>query len=390
MKREILVINCGSSSIKFSLFNYLDDLFTLALHGQIHALGLNAQLTFKDPAQSSISRVDIAPSSDHAAALQAFLHWLEPRLDVEAQLIVGHRVVHGGSHYHRPTLVNETVLDKLKDIIPLAPLHLPHNILAIERLAQLRPDLTQVACFDTAFHSTQGRITQQFAIPDEYYDQGLRSYGFHGLSYDYIATHIKRIDPQLAAGKLVVAHLGNGASLCAIENGRSVDCTMSFSTLDGLVMGTRSGALDPGVILYLLQEKNMSPAEVSDLLYTKSGLLGLSNQSSDMRTLLDSDTPEAARAIAIYLRRLGREIAAMVSAMQGINGLIFTGGVGENSASIRQRVCHQLGWLGVTIDIEANSADKELISLSTSAVKLYVLKTNEEQVIAQNCVTLVI
>ena len=389
MKRDILVINCGSSSIKFSLFNYLDERFDLALCGQIEALGQNAQFTFKQLYQPFTGSVNLAPSSGHRAALQSLLHWLEPRLDAETQLTVGHRVVHGGSHYHRPTLINDKVLAELKDIIPLAPLHQPHNILAIETLAQLRPDLTQVACFDTAFHSTQDRITQQFAVPEEYYDQGLRSYGFHGLSYDYIATHIKQIDPQLATGKMVVAHLGNGASLCAIENGRSVDCTMSFSTLDGLVMGTRSGAPDPGVILYLLQEKNMSPSEVSDLLYTKSGLLGLSNQSSDMRTLLDSDTPEAERAIAIYLRRLSREIAAMVSAMQGIDGLIFTGGVGENSAPIRQRVCDQLGWLGVTVDSAANSAAKELISSSTSSVKVYVLKANEEQVIAQNCVTMV-
>ncbi len=389
MKREVLVINCGSSSIKFSLFTSLNARLNLILNGQIEALGTAAQFSFKLSRQESASSIDIPHTTKHHDALQILLQWLDGQLDKSAELIIGHRVVHGGTQFQQPTIINNQILAELHDLIPLAPLHLPHNVQAIEILAQLRPNVIQVSCFDTAFHVTQSRTVQQFALPDQYYDQGLRSYGFHGLSYDHIARNLKQRDPQLAAGKVVVAHLGNGASLCAMDNGRSVDCSMSFSTLDGLVMGTRSGAIDPGVILYLLQNQQMSPQQISDLLYKESGLLGLSQLSSDMRELLDSSTEQAKRAVSIYIYRLCREIAAMASTLQGLDGIVFTGGVGENSTQIRQQACHQLAWLGLSLDNDANSASQSLISSPDSKIKVYVLKADEEQVIAQLAVTAV-
>ena len=389
MKREILVVNCGSSSIKFSLFRQLNGGFDVALDGQIEELGHSAKFHFQSPQQNSFNTVEIAPETDHRQALQYLLQWLEPRLDASAELVIGHRVVHGGAQFQQPTVIDNCVLAELQKLIPLAPLHQPHNLLAIETLARLRPDVTQVACFDTAFHATQSRTVQQFALPDHYYDQGLRSYGFHGLSYQHIANYLQQLDPALAAGKLVVAHLGNGASLCAMNNARSVDCSMSFSALDGLVMGTRSGALDPGVLLYLLLDKKLQPQQLSDLLYKESGLLGLSQLSSDMRELLDSDAEPAKRAIDIYLYRLCREIAAMIGTLQGIDGLIFTGGVGENSTQIRQQVCERLAWLGVSIDAAANNTGSELISTPASAIKVYVMQANEERVIAELTATAV-
>jgi len=389
MKREILVINCGSSSIKFSLFRQLDGGFDIALNGQIEELGHSAKFRFQVPQQRSFDPVEVAPETDHRQALQHLLQWLEPRLDPSAELLIGHRVVHGGAQFQQPTVIDQSVLTELHKLIPLAPLHQPHNLLAIETLARLRPDVTQVACFDTAFHATQSRTVQQFALPDHYYDDGLRSYGFHGLSYQHIANHLQQLDPALAAGKLVVAHLGNGASLCAMDNARSVDCSMSFTALDGLVMGTRSGALDPGVLLYLLQDQKLQPQQLSDLLYKESGLLGLSQLSSDMRELLDSDAESAKRAIEIYLYRLCREIAAMAGTLQGIDGLIFTGGVGENATQIRQLVCERLSWLGISIDTAANSAGSELISSAASAIKVYVVQANEERVIAELAATAV-
>jgi acetate kinase len=389
VKREILVVNCGSSSIKFSLFRQLNGGFDIALDGQIEELGHSAKFHFQSAQQNSFNTVEIAPETDHRQALQSLLQWLEPRLDASAELVIGHRVVHGGAQFQQPTVIDNCVLAELQKLIPLAPLHQPHNLLAIETLARLRPDVTQVACFDTAFHATQSRTVQQFALPDHYYDQGLRSYGFHGLSYQHIANHLQQLDPALAAGKLVVAHLGNGASLCAMDNARSVDCSMSFSALDGLVMGTRSGALDPGVLLYLLLDKKLQPQQLSDLLYKESGLLGLSQLSSDMRELLDSDAEPAKRAIDIYLYRLCREIAAMVGTLQGIDGLIFTGGVGENSTQIRQQVCERLAWLGVSIDAAKNHAGSELISTPASAIKVYAVQANEERVIAELTATAV-
>jgi acetate kinase len=297
---------------------------------------------------------------------------------------VGHRVVHGGAEHSRPILVDDAVLAKLEKFVPLAPLHQPHNLSAIRAAQQALPGVPQVACFDTAFHRGHEPVAELFALPYELYEAGVRRYGFHGLSYEYIAGALPQTAPAIAAGRVVVAHLGSGASLCALKGGRSVDSTMGFTALDGLPMGTRTGQLDPGVVLYLMQERSMTVKEVEALLYKQSGLLGISGVSNDMRDLLASKAPRAKLAVDYFVFRVARETAALASVLGGLDGIVFTAGIGERSAEIRRRVCESLGWLGVDLDTAANERSGPRLSRDGSKVSAWVVPTNEELMIARH------
>jgi len=303
-----------------------------------------------------------------------------PDLDLRA---IGHRVVHGGEHHAKPAIVSDSLLAELERLTPFAPLHQPHNLAGIRAAIAAYPGVPQVACFDTAFHRTNPWVAESFALPRALYDEGVRRYGFHGLSYDYIAGELARRAPQLAGGRAVVAHLGNGASMCAIQAGRSVASTMGFTALDGLPMGTRCGQVDPGVLLYLMDQKGMTAAQITDLLYRQSGLLGLSGLSNDMRTLEAANTPEAAQAIDHFVFRCQRELGGLAAALGGIDALIFCGGIGENSRAIRARICDRLGWMGIEIDPARNAANAEVISSDIARTTVLVIPTNEELVIAR-------
>ncbi len=307
----------------------------------------------------------------------------------EPLLAVGHRVVHGGAEFSRPLLVDPPVLAALESLIPLAPLHQPHNLAAIHLLRETQPQLPQVACFDTAFHRTHPQLADLYALPWAYYEAGVRRYGFHGLSYEYIAATLPRVAPAIAGGRVIVAHLGSGASLCALRAGASVDSTMGFSALDGLPMGTRPGALDPGVLLYLVGERGMTPAALERLLYKESGLLGISGVSNDMRVLLASDEPRARLAVDFFVHRVAKEIGALAAVLGGVDGLVFTAGIGENSAEIRSRIVGACAWLGVTLDVEANRRGGPRISRDSDAVSAWVVPTNEELMIARHTLALV-
>ena len=379
MTRAVLTLNAGSSSLKVALFGLTGD--QPLASGLADRIGPGATLTLKDaegralPAQGDLT----SHAGAMAAALSAFrARWPDLRL-----ASIGHRVVHGGAERTRPALVDAPLLDELGALAPFAPLHQPHNLAGIRAAMAAFPGVPQVACFDTAFHRGQPRVNDSFALPRALYDEGVRRYGFHGLSYDFIAGELARSAPDLAMGRVVIAHLGNGASLCALRAGRSVATTMGFSPLDGLPMGTRCGQIDPGVLLYLLEQKGMTPAAVSDLLYRQSGLLGLSGLSNDMRTLEAAATPEAAEAIAYFVARCQREVAAMAAALGGIDALVFCGGIGENARGIRASICQGLGWMGVTLDPGRNGANDRVISSAGAGVGVLVIPTNEELVIAR-------
>ena len=297
---------------------------------------------------------------------------------------VGHRVVHGGTRFSGPVRVDVRILSELRALIPLAPLHQPHNLAAIEAVADEAPWLDQVACFDTAFHRTQPAVAQAFALPRRYADAGIRRYGFHGLSYEYVAATLPRLDQRAAAGRTVVAHLGNGASMCALEGGQSVATTMGFTALDGLMMGTRCGAIDPGVLLYLIDRHRMDAAQLQQLLYEQSGLLGVSGRSSDMRDLLASTEPAAREAIDLFVYRASRELGSLAAALGGLDALVFTGGIGENAAPIRARICQEASWLGLRLDPEANARGGPCITTADSAAAAWVVPTNEELMIAMH------
>ncbi|MGL5363618.1 MAG: acetate/propionate family kinase, partial [Bosea sp. (in: a-proteobacteria)] len=321
--------------------------------------------------------------TSHAGAIAAVIaafrqHW--PDLEL---LAVGHRVVHGGAERAAPVAVDEALLAALETLSPFAPLHQPHNLAGIRAAMTAFPGVPQVACFDTAFHRNQPWVNDTFALPRAMYDEGVRRYGFHGLSYEYITGELERTAPHLAEGRIVVAHLGNGASMCAIQNGRSVASTMGFSALDGLPMGTRCGQVDPGVLLYLMDQKRMTAAEISDLLYKRSGLLGLSGLSNDMRTLEAAGTEEAAQAIDYFTFRCQREVGAMAAALGGIDALVFCGGIGENSRLIRARICERLGWMGIEIDHSRNARNGSVVSSDFARTTVMVMPTNEELVIAR-------
>jgi acetate kinase len=342
MAKDILCLNAGSSSLKFALFEIgADGALALALSGAIEGIGTQPRLHAADAAgRELVRRVwDDGAALTHESFLSDVIGWVEENRGADRILGAGHRIVHGGAAFIRPVLIDDRVLAGLDRLVPLAPLHQPHNLAVIRALQAIRPDLPQVGCFDTAFHAHMPQVAAQFALPLEFAAEGIRRYGFHGLSYEYIAGQLPRVAPEIAAGKVVIAHLGNGASLCAIAGGESVDTTMSFTPLDGLPMGTRCGALDPGVVLYLLRQRHMDAAAVEDLLYRRSGLLGLSGVSSDMAVLLASTAKQAAAAIDLFVYRVLRELGALAAALGGLDGLVFTAGIGEHAAVIRERIC---------------------------------------------------
>jgi len=381
---QIVIFNAGSSSLKFALFDIVGDDEDALASGAVEAVGDKARFAVKSrdlpPIESKLE-----DSFSNQAALSQVLAWLSEE-GVAADLVgAGHRVVHGGGEFVEPTLLTADVVRRLAAYNSMAPLHQPHSIAAISALARLRPDLPQVACFDTAFHATQPLLATTFALPRALTEAGMRRYGFHGLSYEYIAGILQNHLGDRADGRVVVAHLGHGASMCAMHNRKSVATTMGFSVLDGLVMGTRSGAIDPGVLLYLLQEKGWSAAQVSELLYEKSGLLGVSGESDDVRTLIASPSPAAHEAVALFVDRIVREVGSLAAALGGLDALVFTAGIGENSPEVRGRVCNALRWLGVEIDADANASGGPVIASASSRVALLALHTNEEAIIAGAC-----
>ena len=376
----VLTLNAGSSSLKFAV--YSSDSDHPLVTGLVDRIGTNATLKLKDKRGFDLpTKTD--GLSTHQEALTTVLSAIEPELDGKTIDIVGHRVVHGGLWYDAPVMVTDEVLERLTTLEPFAPLHQPHNLSGIKAAKAAFPNAPQIACFDTAFHRHHPYVNDTFAIPRAYYDKGVRRYGFHGLSYDYIAGELRRIAPTIAQGRVVVAHLGNGASMCAIQDGKSVASTMGFSALDGLPMGTRCGQLDAGVVLYLMDQEGLSATDISDMLYKKSGLLGLSDLSNDMRTLEASDSLEARQAIDYFVFRIQRELGGMAAAMGGIDGLVFCGGIGENSAFIRDRVCERTAWMGIEIDHSRNDAHARVISTEMSRTTVMVIPTNEELVIAR-------
>jgi acetate kinase len=377
--RAILTLNAGSSSLKVSLFPATGD--TPLATGLADRIGPEGVLKLKDGGGDYIPVEGGA--TDHGTAMAAAISAFRLRWPDLTLLAIGHRVVHGGPDFAEPMAVDENLLRTLDGLSPFAPLHQPHNLAGIRAAIAEFPGVPQVACFDTAFHRSHPFVNDVFALPRALYAEGIRRYGFHGLSYAFIAEELLRIAPHLAQGRSVVAHLGNGASMCAIESGRSIASTMGYSALDGLPMGTRCGQLDPGVLLYLMDQKRMTAAEITDLLYKQSGLLGLSGLSHDMRTLEAASTPEANEAIDYFVFRCQREIGAMAAALGGIDALIFCGGIGENSRLIRSRICERLGWMGIEIDHAKNDVNAKVISSEVARTTVMVIPTNEELVIAK-------
>ena len=386
MDDVILVLNAGSSSIKFSVFAESGDQVSLKFRGQIEGLYTGPRFIAKDAAGAEIGAHAWAHGTrlGHEAAVDYLIEFLRSQRHDNRLVALGHRVVHGGIEFSHPTLITASVISKLEKLIPLAPLHQPHNLVPIRIAAQRLPELPQVACFDTAFHTSQPEIAQAFALPAAITNRGVRRYGFHGLSYEYIASVLPQFDPKAAAGRVVVAHLGNGASMCALCACKSVATTMGFTAADGLPMGTRCGALDPGVMLYLIDELKMGPRAIEKLIYQESGLLGVSEVSSDMRTLLKSSEPRAQFAVDLFIYRIGRELGSLAAAIGGLDALVFTGGIGEHGAVIRERVCRNAEWLGVELDATANAADGPRISTESSSVSVWTVPTNEELVIARD------
>ena len=388
MDKAILVLNTGSSSIKFGIFTASkgDDALDIAYRGQIERIGQQARFVVEHSSGSDVERLVVDGTSlhTHEMALRALLEWIQEHASGLQFIAVGHRVVHGGAIFSSPVIIDAGVFARLEALVPLAPLHQPHNLTAIEALKRIDPDLLQVACFDTAFHRNMPAVAQSFALPRTLTAEGIRPYGFHGLSYEYIASILPDDQKSGADGRVIVAHLGHGASLCAMVGRRSIATTMTFTPLEGLPMATRCGSLDPGVLLYLMTEKSMTVDAVADLLYKKSGLLGMSGISGDMRELLASSDPHAASAVELFVYRVAREVGSLAAAASGLDMLVFTGGIGEHSNIIRQRICRQLAWLGVNLDSSANAAGDPKISKSGSPVSIWVIPTNEELIIAQH------
>jgi acetate kinase len=384
----ILVLNAGSSSIKFRAFDAYREEPDLVLYGQMEGISTMPRFAAFDREGTEIGKQAWSESAGasfgHQEAVQYIAEFLRGQRGGHKLAAVGHRVVHGGTEFDQPVKLTPEIVERLDKLTPLAPLHQPNNLAPIRILAQLRPELPQVACFDTAFHRTQPELAQAFALPASITERGVRRYGFHGLSYEYIASVLPDVAPQIASGRIVVCHLGNGSSMCAIHAGKSMASTMGFTAVDGLPMGTRCGNLDPGVILYLMDELKMDARAIETLIYKQSGLLGVSGISSDMRVLLDSDDPRARFAVMLYTYRIGRELGSLAAAMHGIDALVFTAGIGERSALIRGRVCREAAWLGVELNTTANDAGNPCISMPTSEVPVYVIPTNEELMIARH------
>jgi acetate kinase len=387
MADAVLALNGGSSSIKFGLFEIRSGVeSTCVAKGEVDGIGTAPHFVAKDAKGTVIGEQywDGGAKTDHEALLGGLLAWVDAHLGPDTLVAVGHRVVHGGRDFTGPVRLNDAVLTALDALTPLAPLHQPHSLSPVRAIMSLRPGLPQVACFDTAFHHTLPAVVTRFALPRAYGDDGVRRYGFHGLSYEYIAGVLRETAPGLAAGRVIVAHLGNGASLCAMANGRSVDTTMGFTALDGLMMGTRCGTIDPGVVLYMLQEQHLDAARIQDILYKHSGLLGVSGVSSDMRVLLDSGDIHAAEAVELFVFRIAREAAALAGTLGGLDGFVFTAGIGEHAAEVRAAVCKRLAWLGVIADPDANGRHAERISAPGSRVDVRVIPTNEEAMIVRH------
>ncbi len=386
LNKIVLTLNAGSSSLKFAAFTIVNGgaLNQLA-SGQIEGIGATPKGAVKAATGETTDLVfEPLGRVDHQAAMGAILGWLRAEGYESSVAAVGHRVVHGGPDLAEPMLIDSAVLAKLKRLIPLAPLHQPHNIAGIEAAMKAFPSTPQVACFDTAFHRSHPFVSDTFALPRSYYDEGVRRYGFHGLSYEYIMRTLRSMAPQLAREDVVVAHLGNGASMCAIHDGRSIASTMGFTALDGLPMGTRCGQLDPGVLLYLMAAKKMSADEISDLLYKNSGLKGMSGISQDMRELEASDSPAARDAIAYFVERIRRELAGLAATVEGIEAIVFTGGIGEHSWRVREAVLRGMHWMGAELDSEANRASAQIISSRSSKTVVFVIPTDEERMIAEH------
>jgi len=386
MSDAILVLNAGSSSIKFSLFLERGESLEPFLGGQLEGLYTAPRFKARDAAGSVIGDKQWAPGEalGHDGAITHLSDFLRQHLGEHRLAAVGHRVVHGGVEYAAPVRLTTEIVNDLEQFIPLAPLHQPHNLTPIRLLLANRPELPQVACFDTAFHRHQPEVAQAFALPPEITGRGVRRYGFHGLSYEYIASVLPQFDSLAAQGRTVVLHLGNGASMCAIQGGNSVSSTMGFTAVDGLPMGTRCGNLDPGVVLYLIDELKMDTRAIEKLLYQQSGLLGVSGVSSDMRSLLDSSEPKAKFAVDLFVYRIGRELGSLAAALGGLDALVFTGGIGEHAVPIRERVCKAAAWLGVDLDSLANAAAGPRISTAGSRISVWAIPTNEELMIARH------
>ena len=384
MMRHILTLNAGSSSIKFALFANAGELDEV-VRGQVEGLGVLPHLHVQREGRSMRDDL-LAPedAKDHGSALRVIMRFLDQTLGPLSIAAVGHRVVHGGVTYAEPVILDDESFAALAVLSPLAPLHQPHNLSGVRAAQAAFPDAVQVACFDTAFHRAHPWVSDTYALPREMYERGIRRYGFHGLSYEYVVGALAAIAPTQAAGRVVVTHLGSGASMCAIRNGQSIGSSMGFTALDGLPMGTRCGQLDPGVVLYLMGEMRMTPQEVEDLLYRCSGLRGLSGVSNDMRRLEASDKPEARQAVDYFVDRVRRELGAMTAILCGLDALAFCGGIGENAWRIRERVCQGFDWLGLELDEARNRAGETIISAERARVRVFVIPTNEEMTIARH------
>jgi len=381
-----LVLNAGSSSLKFCVFARPEEQdWCLECRGQIEGIGTSPRISVKDADGGILAAGDLDDAvRDSGAALKALASWLRSAYAGARVVGVGHRVVHGGTRFTGPTIITPQVMTELRRLVPLAPLHQPHNLAAIEAASDRLPNVPQVACFDTSFHRGQSAVAELIPLPRELCRAGVQRYGFHGLSYEYISSVLPRVAPEIARGRVIVAHLGSGASLCALKDGKSVDTTLGFTALDGLCMGTRPGALDPGVVLYLFQNLGFSANEVERILYKESGLLGISGISNDMRILEESSEPGARLAVNYFVYRAAKEIGALAGVLGGVDGLVFTAGIGENSAEIRRRICEASAWLGVELNAAANARKGPRISAPASKVSAWVIPTNEELMIARH------
>jgi len=386
---RIAVMNAGSSSIKFALFDH-DEAQSLLFRGQVENIGVAPRLGVEGPDGEKVAEHEWgARELDHKSATKVILETAIGLLGGKPVGAVGHRVVHGGSEFAAPTVVTSEVIASLKKLCPLAPLHQPHNIAPIEAIRSAAPHIHQVACFDTAFHQSQSRLAYSFALPRELTDSGVRRYGFHGLSYDYVTGRLREIAPDYAEKRIIIAHLGNGASLCALHEGRSVATTMGFTAVEGLMMGTRCGSIDPGVLIYLMDERKLDARKLEELVYKKSGLLGVSGITSDMRALRESTEPAARQAIELFVYRIVREIGSLAAALGGLDGLVFTGGIGQRDAKTRREVAEGCAWLGVAVDEDANRLGEGRIDAPSSRIGVWVLPTDEERVIARHTAALV-
>jgi acetate kinase len=389
MTECIAVINAGSSSVKFAFYDAAGVL-PLMLKGQVEQIGVSPCLAATDAQGNDVaSQSWPADGFGHDQAVQAILELARDRLSGSTVKGVGHRVVHGGTRFTGPVEISADVIAEMEQLTPLAPLHQPHNLGPIKAIAEARPDIRQIACFDTAFHQTQPHLAQAFALPRDLTDEGVRRYGFHGLSYEYVSGRLREVAPEHADRRIIIAHLGNGASLCAIHHGRSVATTMGFTAVEGLMMGTRCGSIDPGVLIYLMDEKGMDARALEALVYKKSGLLGVSGISSDMRSLRASDDPRAREAIDLFVYRIVREIGSLAAALGGLDGLVFTGGIGQRDAMTRREVAAGCAWLGARLDDQRNAGGDGLISADDSGLPIWVIPTDEERVIARQTSALV-